>query len=167
MAKYEVIDNFLPEHEFEAVRAVLCGSDFNWFYNPFVTFSQEPSERNDPRFCYFTHKLFDNLTKSHWFDQVVPPIINRLEAKSLIRAKANLYPRTEGVLHHLPHTDYDFHNRAAILYINTNDGLTVIDGEGEVESVANRVLLFEGSMPHHSTTCTDQKTRININFNFF
>ena len=54
----------------------------------------------------------------------------------------------------------------AIFYVNTNDGLTVLDNEVEIDSVSNRLLVFDGSTMHHSTTCTNQKRRVNINFNF-
>lgn len=33
--------------------------------------------------------------------------------------------------------------------------------------VENRLLLFDPIVPHHSTTCSDDKCRVNINFNFF
>ena len=36
----------------------------------------------------------------------------------------------------------------------------------KVDSVANRLITFDGSMEHASTDCTDEKTRVNINFNY-
>ena len=36
----------------------------------------------------------------------------------------------------------------------------------EIESRANRVLLFDPSKPHHSTSCTNDKRRVNININY-
>jgi hypothetical protein len=29
------------------------------------------------------------------------------------------------------------------------------------------ILLFDPSKPHNSTTCTDDKCRVNVNFNYF
>ena len=89
-----------------------------------------------------------------------------MEAKAFIRIKANLYPRTDTIIHHKDHVDYTFEHKAAILYLNTNDGFTVI-GDKKIESVANRMLLFNPQIPHHSTTCTDTQFRSNINFNYF
>ena len=37
----------------------------------------------------------------------------------------------------------------------------------KIESIENRLLIFDASVPHHSTTCTDDKCRVNVNFNFF
>ena len=44
--------------------------------------------------------------------------------------------------------------------------VTVLEDGTECESVANRLLLFDATKPHHSTTCTDQKRRVNINVNY-
>ena len=39
--------------------------------------------------------------------------------------------------------------------------------EGDkVESVANRVVIFDPTLEHRSVTCTDEKRRIVINFNY-
>jgi len=46
-------------------------------------------------------------------------------------------------------------------------GLTVLEDTIEIKSIENRLLLFDASVPHHSTTCTDDKCRVNVNFNFF
>ena len=54
-----------------------------------------------------------------------------------------------------------------ILYFNANDGVTVLEDGTEVESVPNRILLFDSSRPHHSTTCTNANRRVNLNFNYF
>ena len=48
-----------------------------------------------------------------------------------------------------------------------NDGFTVLHDGTKIESKRNRLLLFDGSKPHHSTNCTDDWRRININFNYF
>ena len=73
--------------------------------------------------------------------------------------------------------------REILLYLNTCNGYTRLanndwkpeDGQGEevfsegnkVMSVRNRLLLHDGSIPHCSTTCTDQRMRILIAFNYF
>ena len=42
----------------------------------------------------------------------------------------------------------------------------VLEDGTEIESRANRVLLFDPSKPHHSTSCTSDKRRVNININY-
>lgn len=57
-----------------------------------------------------------------------------------------------------PHT-------TCLYYINTNNGKTILNDEIEVDSVANRLLVFDGLTPHCSTTCSDEKVRMNVNLN--
>lgn len=54
-----------------------------------------------------------------------------------------------------------------IFYLNTNDGFTILNGETKINSVENRILLFDPSELHSSTTCTNDKCRVNVNFNYF
>ena len=54
----------------------------------------------------------------------------------------------------------------SILYINTNNGWTVIKGYGKVESVANRMVIFDSNLQHSGVTCTDKNRRVVINFNY-
>ena len=82
------------------------------------------------------------------------------------RAKANLYGRTKELVHHDNHADTNFSHKGAIFYINSNNGFTVLEDGTEIKSVRNRLLLFDPSKPHHSTSCTDDKRRVNINFNY-
>ena len=42
-----------------------------------------------------------------------------------------------------------------------------LDGGQKIRSVANRMLFFDATKLHNSTTCTDEKGRFNINFNYF
>ena len=84
----------------------------------------------------------------------------------MIRAKANLYIRREKLVHHKDHVDTKFPHKGAIFYLNDNDGFTVLEDGTEIESRANRVLLFDPSKPHHSTSCTSDKRRVNININY-
>ena len=36
----------------------------------------------------------------------------------------------------------------------------------EIENIENRLLLFDSSLEHHSTSCTNVKCRLNININY-
>ena len=50
--------------------------------------------------------------------------------------------------------------------MNSNNGYTSINKD-KIESIENRILLFDPSVEHNSVTCTDEKVRLNINFNYF
>ena len=53
-----------------------------------------------------------------------------------------------------------------MFYFNTCDGYTKLNDGTKVESVANRALFFDPSIPHQSTNCTNAKARFNININY-
>ena len=57
---------------------------------------------------------------------------------------------------------------SAIFFINTNNGKTLFKNiDKEIISKENRIVIFDGRLEHTGTTCTDQRNRILINFNYF
>ena len=155
----KVIDNFLTAKDFKVIEEVILDKDFAWYYNDSV------SHENDGKDFYFTHMVYNhNGVRSHLYEALTP-FLNKLNIKKLDRIKLNLYPKTDVVTHHNSHVDTDYQHKGAILYMNSNDGLTVLKDKS-INSVKNRVLLFDPSKPHNSTTCTDKKYRININVNY-
>ena len=161
---YKVIDNFLTEEKFLKVKNSILNSEFSWNLTPWVSNLQENLKITSS--YYFTHLFYSGL----YVDQnchIFIDILNQLEVKSLIRIKANLYPSTDNIEYQSEHIDYDYPHKGAIFYLNTNDGFTTLEDGTKVESIQNRLLLFDPSKPHNSTTCTDDKCRVNVNFNFF
>ncbi|MAU64390.1 MAG: hypothetical protein CMC38_08660, partial [Flavobacteriaceae bacterium] len=63
--------------------------------------------------------------------------------------------------------DLDYDHQAALIYLNTNDGFTELDDGTRIDSIENRLLLFNGNELHSSSTCTDQKRRVLISLNYF
>ena len=157
----KIIDNALDVELFSAITITTCDSQsLPWYLETDIS---GMGEEND---CYFTHLFYNNDTVCSDHMKWGQALKNYLEAKAFVRIKANLYPRTDTIVHHTDHIDYTFDHKAAILYLNTNNGFTVI-GDDKIESVANRMLLFDPQIPHHSTTCSDAQFRANINFNYF
>mgnify|MGYP003138462448 CR=1 FL=1 len=166
---YQIIDNFLDTHEFEFLQTKVMEQEHSWYYGESV--ADELKYENEAYFMHLYYmdmpeKIKDRLpTKSESFD-LVKPIIRKIDHNFLLRVKANLYGRTETLKHHPDHQDYHFEHMGAVFYVNTNDGFTVLDDGTEIGSIENRLLLFNGATMHHSTTCTDKKRRVTINFNF-
>jgi hypothetical protein len=161
--QYEVIDNYLPQEEFEKIRDVMMGPDFPWFYNPTVVYGSKDLNRT----MYFTHNFYKNyLVNSNFYDLLLP-LISKINAKALIRVKGNMYTNIGEKLREESHIDSSFEHKGAIFYINTNNAPTVLEEGIEIESVANRILFFKPHKMHNSTYCTDQKVRVNININYF
>ena len=160
--KMQIIDNYLDEELFSRISDFVLGSqNIPWFLQKDISGDGEEDT------VYFTHLFHaENTIQSNHFKFVVEPITFMLGARAIVRVKGNLYPRTDELVYHKPHVDFDFPHQAAIFYLNSNDGYTVVDGE-KVESVRNRLLKFDPSVEHQSTNCTDTPFRANININYF
>jgi hypothetical protein len=161
---YEIIDNFLSHENYSTIKNYILEPHFSWNLSPVVSNLEDDLSMTSS--YYFTHEFWCGFYHEPEV-QIFSPILNEIECRSIIRIKGNLYPSTEKVLHHNDHIDYDFSHRGAIFYLNTNNGLTILNNEVEVNSIENRLLLFDPSKIHRSTTCSDDKCRINVNFNFF
>jgi len=157
----KIEDNYLPEKAFKFIFDIISGEDFPWFYQSFA-------ERSDNMDILLTHLFMNHnpLRPSDWMN-LLEPLIEKINPNALIRIKANSYPCTTTIQEHKMHTDFQFKCTTSIFYLNTNNGITKF-GDGRIcESVANRLLTFETTMPHCSTSCTDVSVRYNINFNYF
>lgn len=163
MKNFTIIDNALDETQFCEIEQVLTGSDFPWFFqNAVAEFGQE-----DLPDYYFTHQIYRKDTNySSPAMKLFYPILEKLAITDLLRIKANLYPNVGTKIQNKPHVDFPFKCKGAILYINTNNGLTLLNDGTEIESIRNRLLIFDSEKPHSSTHCTDKKVRINVNFNY-
>ena len=159
---YKVIDNFLHQNDFVKLQSFFTSIDCHWYYSKGVA----KTDVKEGKYFYMIHTVYqDHMPTSNIFNNCYP-VLEKLGVKSLLRIKANLYPNQgESVHTHDAHQDYLFSHKAAVYSMNTCNGGTVIGGEF-IESKANRIVIFDGSIPHSSTTCTDEQVRINIGFNY-
>ena len=170
---YKVFDNFLGKKEFAEIEEVMMGEEFPWFYKPSKVLKDDSELKNhtgDLRYNFqFLHMFYTNSMPQSNFFPLLSPLLNKIDPFALLRAKANLTTRTEKIIEYGYHTDYpdkkDF--KSAVFYINTNDGATVFENGEKVQSVANRLVVFDTNMMHTGTSHTDEKTRVLINLNFY
>lgn len=160
---YKIEDNLLNEFDHKLILDTLTNNDFSWFYNSAVGLHGDIN-RGD---YYFEHIFYNNFTYNSNFFNLISPIIDKINPKALIKVKANLYPNVGRFVENAFHTDQKYPHNGALYYVNTNNGYTGLEDGTKIESVANRLLRFDSSKPHHSTHCTDQKIRITININYF
>ncbi len=163
---YKIIDNALPQEDFLIIKNFIFDKRFSWHLIDGVTGNEDESLPNYASY-YFSHIFWEGFDIQVEPSAMFSPLLNLMECRSIMRIKANCYPTTSEIIEHEDHVDYPFSHKGAIFYLNTNNGLTIIEDEVKVESIENRLLLFDSSKNHRSTTCTDAKCRINVNFNFF
>lgn len=159
-----VIDNYLGSEQYELIKHTLMG-DFPWYYNDYKVGDEAFDDKNNYQ---FVHMFYNDYTITSQYWQVILPIINKINPAAIVRVKANLNPNTDTPVLFAFHTDTNikFKGKTAIYYVNTNNGHTVFKDGTKIESVANRMVIFDNNILHTNTTCTDQKVRCVLNFNY-
>jgi len=167
----KVYDNLLDKEKFDYIKSNIMGEVFPWN----LGIVRRPGIWNDESL----HDPLDNIQFFKWLYndhqpqgseiQIVESILTHpvLALTSLVRVKANLTMRTSKVVEHGWHVDGLFRCNAAIYYVNSNDGYTKFKDGTKVESVENRLVTFNAQDQHTGTTCTNQKVRCVLNFNYF
>ena len=168
MPDYKIIDDFLPKNDLVALENVLLKNNFPWYYLDTVAHIKDP----DSSHYHFVNCLYDkSVPLSDAFYEFIQPIYSAMQKhdipfRALLRLKANMYPSTKKIIKHDFHIDMPFDHKGLILSVNTCNGGTILDDGTKIDSVANRLLMFDSSKPHASTTTTDQNVRVNLNMNY-
>tara|TARA_B100001079_G_C16375811_1_gene499635 strand:+ start:583 stop:1089 length:507 start_codon:yes stop_codon:yes gene_type:complete len=161
------LDNFLSEEEFKRLIDIYPKLPLN--FNGYVADSNDPL--NEEWNWYATHTLYKDGKKCSEYSQEVYDIFFPHFEEigidgNLSRMKLNCYPRTEVMREHKSHIDYDKSHQAAIFSLNTCDGFTRLPDGSKGDSISNRIIFFNASQYHNSSTTTNSYARYNINFNF-
>lgn len=165
----KIYDDLLYKAESNFLLNSLICDVFPWHYGSKVVRPEDSfcDELDDFQFCNI---IYDNM-KPNSKDEfnLVTPILDKADLRivSLIRIKANLLPRRDRIIKHGFHTDVLYPCTTGIYYANSCNGYTEFEDGTIVESVQNRFVTFPSTMKHTGTTCTDAKTRVVINFNYF
>ena len=164
----KIIDDFIPHHQFRNIEN--CIYDIPWSFGT-VGIQNDP---NDVMLCdpldnfQFVHLFYKDYEITSQHCNLILPIIQKLNLRALIKIKANLNPRTSKIIEHTFHRDVDYDDSfTSVYYVNSNDGYTLFEDGTKVESVGNRMVIFPSNMMHTGSTCTNQKARVVINFNYF
>ena len=158
---FKIQDNYLPVEEHLILKTMMESNSFPWYYNHYKT--KTVKELFEYQLVHIFYK--ENYVNSDFFDDL-KFLIKKLKPLSLIRIKANLNPISHKLIEFGKHKDQDFKCKAAIYYLNDNNGYTMIEGK-KVESKANRMVLFDADKEHYGTNSTNCNNRMVINFNYF
>ena len=176
----QIYDNCLPSDDFTTMQDVLLGKAFPWFYNSSVIYKEDNVKSpiagyDNDDVQQFVHGFYQTTDMS-WssMSDTIFPILNILNPRAWMRVKANLGVKESKHLVGGWHRDLlspwtgEVHKQESIvgiLYINTNNGYTLLETGDEIKSVANRLALFPCDIMHTGITQTDTKIRVAINFN--
>ncbi len=158
---FKVEDNYLSLEEHLILKTIMESDNFPWFYN------KNKVKIENKLFHYqFVHIFYTNNNINSNFFNRLDPIIKKLKPLSLIRIKGNCNPISHELITFNKHPDQHFKCKAAIYYLNDNDGYTMI-GDQKVESKSNRMVFFDSQTKHYGTNSTNCNNRMVINFNYF
>jgi len=165
----KIKDNFLKQEEFDKMqKLILKPSNFPWFYNDVIVFDDDVDKFK------FIHLFYTGQMLPSPFMNDLSPILNIIKPISMWQIKANLLTRTPEIVENKFHVDMRGVPEeklkqwtTSIFYMNTNNGYTKFEDGTKIESVANRMISFPSNMKHKGTSCTDERIRIVINFNYF
>jgi len=165
----KIEDNFLAQTDFDKIQTMMMGHTFPWFLNLFI---DSVTDVDKFQFIHVFYK--DKAPCSNHIKNMIP-ILTILDPTAIYRIKSNLLIKTSSIIENKFHSDLSSvlkedqraHWITSIFYVNTNNGYTKFENGMKVESVANRMVSFPANMEHKGTTCTDEQTRVVVNFNYF
>ena len=166
----KIEDNFLEQKDLVELQNVMMGNQERhfWCYAPFIDYVDDVDK------FQFSHLFYaDPVPRSECFNNLIP-ILDIIHPVALLRIKANLLTRTPKIVENKFHIDIQGASEeklgqwtTSIFYVNTNNGYTKFEDGTKVESVANRLVTFPANLKHTGSSCTDEKIRVSIGFNYF
>jgi hypothetical protein len=166
--EYKIIDNFLEKEDFYKFQGEIFNiNNVPWYYRN----SQTTDSINDmDDIGYFTLSFFNNWCNDfNGFNYFLYKIYEKLECRALIQSRANLCLKQKEIKKLYFHTDYTFKCKTAILYMNSNNGATILDENKQIkiDSIENRIIVFDSQIRHSVLAQSDTKRRIVLNINYF
>ena len=164
----KIIDNFLPDYQFKQIQSIFLGDLFPWYWQEEMV---NPDENGyDPKDYFFVHGIFRNGITSNYY-QVLQnsSLFALLGVNKFKRIQVNLTRRTifnKSSGWHVDYKETSEVKNTSIYYLNTCNGYTKFKKGGKVKSVANRMVIFDSKLIHQGYSCTDQKRRVVMNFNW-
>jgi len=166
----QIFDDALNQQVFDDISSLIMSRDFAWYYKPESTQKYAAmADVAESHYSYqFSHMFyFNQVPLSEHFMPTMIPVLEKLNCFSLVRMSANFMPPMQGNYIQGIHTDSPTQCRSAILYLNTNNGKTVFQTGEEIESIANRLVVFDSNLEHSGVTATDLGGRYVLNILFF
>jgi len=178
----KIIKNFLPKDKFKILKQIMLGNNFPWFYTDHLAANSliveeegkqvdrywfdNKGKRVNYESYYFFHMFYNNGKPNSEFFHLMEPILTKLKCYTAIQIRANLLVNRDMPYKSIPHTDGGPRHTTSILYINTNNGYTLINDK-KIRCEENKMLIFDSNTIHQAIAQTDTDQRVVINFNYY
>ena len=156
-----IYKNFLPKNIFKKLKDTMMGDYFPWYYNDSIVYGRSKKH------FQFTFTFIKDGKETCWGDwiDIMRPVLEHIKHKKVDKVKANLLTKTDKIIEHGLHIDQE-KGTTGILYLNKCNGYTKFKNGKKIKSEENTYVEFDSSLRHTGSTCTDQKRRVVINFNY-
>jgi len=116
-------------------------------------------------------KFFDIQINKNFVFHFVEYLEDRLNSIQLLKMKFNLTvpldsQYTFGWHKDIKHFSHIPAYKTAILYLNENDGYTALEDGTKINSIANRLVVFNGNTYHAPVNATNIRNRLVLNINY-
>ena len=157
-----IYKNFLPKEVFNNLKDAMMGYYFPWYFNNYIN---EIHEKGDS--FQFTFTFLRNGEYECWgeWKDIIIPVLQNIKHKKMNRVKANLLTRTHKIIENEYHTDQE-KGTTGILYLDNSNGYTIFKNGKKISSEENKYVEFNSTLKHKGSSCTDEKRRVVINFNY-
>ena len=162
---FKVIDNFLDDKNFKILENnILKNTFFPWFFSEYTDYLGEEGLGKGK----YLHAFYEYNSQNSNYYKLLLPLIEKLKCVSLIRIKIDSNSCTNKIIEGNYHVDHPHKATTAIYYLNTNDGYTKFKkNKKKINSVKNRMVIFDSNKEHLGTTTTNAKRRVVLNLNYF
>tara|TARA_R110000868_G_scaffold249880_2_gene506331 strand:+ start:2312 stop:2866 length:555 start_codon:yes stop_codon:yes gene_type:complete len=175
--------NFLSKVEFNStVGQLRDSSTFPWYYSKNTAYELDVNDQELWDFSFSNTIYVENDLPSFFRDSSIN-LLKRicksvnLKLKKVLRIRAGMITKTPVQQQHNPHVDFNEPHLTALFYLTTCNAPTIIYNQlypndvvltelKRIDAEENKIVIFDGLHYHASTSQTDTKQRIVINFNF-
>tara|TARA_R110000851_G_scaffold56899_1_gene132886 strand:- start:1104 stop:1616 length:513 start_codon:yes stop_codon:yes gene_type:complete len=169
MQQYTVVDNFLEKTEYENLKNLILSAEFPWRRRNSLTKNSKGKDIG-----YFTYNFFNNFrVYSNEFTTHIIPVLSKLNALSIIEARANLFIKEFWLSnednYHLDYPNIQY-NKTSILNLTSSEEGTLLkvnDKEIKIDSLENRLITMTGNILHSTIKNKEADPRYILNLNYF
>jgi hypothetical protein len=180
-----IVDDALPDREFQQLQSQILHEDFGWYY---ARRTYDGEELPNPYLYGWVHAVVPPRSYQspllETFPEMFRVMMNRLGEPNtkMLRTRVIMNTTAPSPWLNGPHTDYRVPHQTALLYMNDADGDTVIYREQwsrdhsrdpseltvweTITPKANRLVIFDGLHLHTGTLPTKINRRVVINVNY-
>lgn len=182
---YKELSNVLGPHTFQFVKDSISRDHIPWYYTDSI--AREDINDNIYHGSFYHMVMDEGNPVSHLSDICVMTLCTALDClnikfNKIIRIRIGCITGTDKSISHPPHVDTEIKHNVGLFYLNTCNGNTFLYDKRYVgnrlhdyadaqivetsQSVENKFITFSGNIVHSSSTPTDIKRRLVINYNF-